>query len=248
MLILGLLELDTSKRVTIHRLFSFIILTMKNKWIWAFVILLILSFAVIGFSSRKNSSTPTGTNADLKYEVTADEHIIGSPDAKVVIVEYADLQCPACKAYSSLLNQAVQAYGSNIAVVFRHFPLVEIHSRAIPGAKAVEAAGAQGKFFEMVDILYTNQDEWVKATKAEDVFIKYAQTLGLDLIKFKADSSSKTLEDLILGQREQAQKMNLSGTPSLFINGKSIPLPQTGQEFQKVIDDELARVNAKQTQ
>ncbi len=217
---------------------------MKNKWIWALVGLLILSFVVIGVSSKKNTGgTSTETVTLAEFPITSFDSVLGNRDAKVVIVEYADFQCPACKIYSSLLKQTVEAYKGEVAVVYRHYPLIEIHSRAIISAKAAEAAGMQGKFFEMANSLYENQEEWVKSNNPEKLFSLYASVLKLDIKKFESDMKLQVVEEKIAGQRLQAKKLNLSGTPSLFVNGKLIPLPQSGAEFQQVINTELQNLS-----
>jgi len=220
---------------------------MKNKWIWGLGALLILCFVVIGLSSRNNGTSSSNVVDLSKYPLTTADHVRGSLTAKVVVVEYGDFQCPACAAYASLLKQTYDIYKGQVAIVFRHFPLVEIHNNALAGATAAEAAGMQGKFFEMSDTLYANQKDWSLLANPDDIFSSYAKTLGLDVNKFKADLKSKEIEATVKAGRDQARSLGLSGTPTLFVNGKIIPLPNSGQEFQKVIDTELQKVNAKPT-
>lgn len=217
---------------------------MKNKWIWALVGLLILSFVVIGVSSKKGTGETSAEVITLaQFPITSFDSFLGNKDAKVVIVEYGDFQCPACKTYASLLKQTVEAYKGEVALVFRHYPLIEIHNRAIISAKAAEAAGMQGKFFEMANSLYEHQEEWVKSDNPEKLFSLYASVLKLDIKKFESDMKLKVVEEKIAGHRLQAKKLNLSGTPSLFVNGKIIPLPQSGAEFQQVIEAELKNLS-----
>ncbi len=217
-------------------------------WIWI-VVLLVGSLVVIGLTSQKGPGA-LNIEGDLSsYPVTENDHIRGDlSKAKVVVVEYGDFQCPACKSYASLLTQAEAIYGEELAVVFRHYPLIEIHPHALISSKAAEAAGAQDKFFEMHDLLYLNQEEWATSATPEILFASYARTLGLDVEKFNTDLSSQAAENVIRTDRENAKALNLSGTPSLFVNGKLIPLPQTGGEFQKVIDDTLQAVEAGTSQ
>ena len=220
---------------------------MKNKWIWGLGALLILCFVVIGLSSRNKGTSGVNVIDLSKYPLTTNDHVRGSLTAKVVVVEYGDFQCPACAAYASLLKQTYEIYKGQVAIVFRHFPLVEIHTNALAGASAAEAAGMQGKFFEMSDILYTNQKDWSLLANTDDILNSYAKTLGLDVNKFQVDLKSKAVEDAVKAGREQAKSLGLSGTPTLFVNGKIIPLPNSGEEFQKVIEAELQKVNAKPT-
>ncbi len=221
---------------------------MKNKWVWGLGALLILCFVVIGLSSRGSSTSSAIGSTDLsKYPVTASDHILGNLNAKVIVVEYGDFQCPACASYASLLKQTFQMYKGDVAIVFRHYPLVEIHNNAIAGAMAAEAASLQGKFFEMLDTLYANQNDWATSARPEEKYLIYAKAIGLDTNKFQADLKSSVSENIVKVGREQAKALGLSGTPSLFINGKLIPLPASGAEFQKTIDDALNLANAKPT-
>ncbi|MFZ3020132.1 MAG: thioredoxin domain-containing protein [Minisyncoccia bacterium] len=212
---------------------------MKNKWIWGLVGLLVLCFVVIGLTSRNSSSTTTSTTDLSKYPVLATDHILGNMNAKVIIVEYGDFQCPACATYASLLKQAFEIYKGQVAIVFRHFPLLEIHNNALASAMAAEAAGTQGKFFEMLDALYLNQRDWELDVNPQEKFNAYAKQIGLDVVKFEIDSKSKTAEDVVKAGRLEAQNLNLSGTPTLFVNGKLIKLPSSGTEFQQIIETAL---------
>ena len=121
--------------------------------------------------------------------VTEDDWIYGNPDAPITIVEYEDFQCPACPGFSLGIKQVVDQYPESMRVVFRHLPLASIHDKAYISAMAAEAAGAQGKFWEMHDLLYQNQSEWTNYT--EDEFVDWAvfqaESLALDIDQFEAD-------------------------------------------------------------
>jgi protein-disulfide isomerase len=112
----------------------------------------------------------------LEVPVRESDHVLGSLSAPVVIVEYADFQCPTCQMVSPLLHQLVEEGEGKVAVVFRYFPLPQ-HEHAIPAARAAEAAGLQGKFWEMHDTLFENQATWEKNTNPATVFGEYARQM-----------------------------------------------------------------------
>lgn len=101
-----------------------------------------------------------GSSGDLDVELNENDHMLGNPDATVVLVEYGDYQCPACGAVHPVVNQLMENLGEDVTLVFRHFPLVNLHANALPAAQAAEAAGMQGKFWEMHDKLYEHQSDW----------------------------------------------------------------------------------------
>lgn len=118
----------------------------------------------------------TGNTLDIRDR----DWIKGNESSKVALIEYSDFQCPACAANYNLVKYLEGKYFSDIKFVYRHFPLQQ-HAQAIPAARAAEAAGAQGKFWEMHDKLFENQDKWADTTTAKDIFKGYAEELGLDM-------------------------------------------------------------------
>jgi protein-disulfide isomerase len=155
------------------------------------------------------------------------DRVYGNKEAKVVVVEYGDFQCPGCKAAYPTLKSVKEKYEDQIAFVYRNFPLTNIHPNARAAAAAAEAAGNLGKYWEMHDILFENQDSWGRASTNErgDIFAGYAGQIGLDEAAFKNELDEKSAEinkkinfDIALGR-----KLNVTGTPSLFLNGEKIP-------------------------
>jgi len=124
--------------------------------------------------------------------------------------------------------------------VYRHFPLIGIHPNAEFAARAAEAAGKQGKFWEMHDLLFEKQDEWAKAPDVESKFESYATLLNISIEQFKTDWVSKEVKDFVKTQRMHAIKSGLQGTPSFFINGKQIQNPASVQAFKILINEALA--------
>lgn len=149
-------------------------------------------------------------------------HTRGSTKATVTIEEFADFQCPPCSGISTIVKELEKKNVDRLRVVFRHYPLKN-HANAVPAALAAEAAGLQGKFWEMHDQLFKNQTAWSKAPDARGLFTEYATSLGLDMKRFATDMNDEKLRARITADQERATSMNVSRTPSIFINGQSIP-------------------------
>ncbi len=149
-------------------------------------------------------------------------HIRGSTKATVTIEEFADFQCPPCSAISGMVKELEKKNAERVRVVFRHYPLKN-HANAVPAALAAEAAGLQGKFWEMHDQLFINQAAWSKATDARSLFTDYATAMKLDTKRFAADMNDEKLKARVTADQERASSMGVSRTPSIFINGQSIP-------------------------
>lgn len=150
------------------------------------------------------------------------DHFQGNVNAKNVFVEYGDMQCPACAAYSDILNQVAKQFTDTV-FVFRYFPLVRVHQNAVESALAAEAAGAQGKYWEMHDILFQKQVDWASLSDPLDTFAGYAQQVGVaNIDQFKSDISSKKYLPAIQKNTNEAYGLNLQGTPSLFFNGHAL--------------------------
>ncbi len=167
--------------------------------------------------------------------VVLSEHIKGPVDAKVQLTEYADFQCPACGQFYPVVTDVLEKYGDQITFEFKHFPLVSIHQFAMPAAKAAEAAGQQGKFFEMYDKLFVNQNIWTKSATPQVYFLQYAEELGLDMPLFKQHLRSSLIEDHIRSQFDEARGLGLTGTPSFYLNGQRLEF-KTVPEFTSAIE------------
>lgn len=192
-------------------------------------------FALTG--DNKNTSSDSGNSA-----AKASSHIAGKADSKVKLVEFGDFQCPACKSYFPLVQELKSTYGDRVAFQFSHYPLTQIHPNAFISSRAAEAAGKQGKFFEMHDLLYENQDNWASNGNPTSIFEGYAQELGLNLEQFKSDMVSSTVSDTINADAKAAQALGATSTPTFVLNGKKIEKnPQSVDEFKKLLDEELAK-------
>lgn len=161
------------------------------------------------------------------------DHVAGDPDAEVTIVEYGDFQCPGCADAFPVLRQVKEEYSEDIAFIFRNFPLSTIHPNARAAAAAAEAAGLQGKYWEMHDQLYGNQQAWSNLGGGErtDVFASYAENLGLDREQFLNDIDSDNVTAKINFDTELGKAADVTGTPAIFVNGQLID--------DYYVDDEL---------
>lgn len=149
----------------------------------------------------------------LTPPVTERDHVLGPADARVTLVEYGDYECPHCGAVYPVIEAARKAFGGNLRFVFRHFPLRSSHPHALAAAKAAEAAGEQGRFWEMHHRLYQRQ------TELEDGdLVNHARAIGLDEARFQRELNARTHEVRIREDLVSASQSGAAGTPSLFIN------------------------------
>lgn len=143
------------------------------------------------------------------------DHVLGPADAPVTLVEYGDFQCPHCRAAHFYLKNVLATMGDDMRFAFRHMPLTQIHPMAQPAAEAAEAAGAQGKFWQMHDLIYENQDLLSPA-----LLTRLGQRLGLDMQRFTDDVASHRFLPKVKEDFMSAVRSGAAGTPSFFINGE----------------------------
>jgi protein-disulfide isomerase len=160
----------------------------------------------------KEQQTPTGGES---------LHIRGNPKARVTLEEYGDFQCPPCGLLSEPINQLEKDYQPNLRIIFRNFPLFT-HAHAREAAIAAEAAGFQGKFWEMHDLLYREQPIWSKAADARTLFNSYAGILGLDLERFKKDMDGDKAKERVEADQKHANLLGVQNTPTIFLNDKAV--------------------------
>jgi len=147
--------------------------------------------------------------------ITKDDHVRGSEDAKVTLIEYGDFQCPYCARAHAALGELQRQHGERLRLVYRHLPLSSLHPLAQPLAEAAEAAGAQGKFWDMHDALFENQ-----GMLDEDALPALAEAMRIDGGRFRDDFERGRYRDKVLAQAEAGLAAGASGTPSFFINGE----------------------------
>lgn len=175
------------------------------------------------------------------------DHVFGNKDAKIVLVEYGDFQCnPGCRLFHENFSPILEDenYMSQIAFVYRHFPLSQIHPNAVAASATAIAAGKQGKFWEMWDTLFKNQAAWSAASASErsTFFEGYAKELGLDIEKLRDDIKSDEVSQKIKFDRAVGQAAGVTGTPTLFLNGEQVDGERMGStdELKKLLDEAIA--------
>lgn len=223
----------------------------KKAWIIFAAVCIVLLGGLIYLSSKdridvsnvnlnaiQNGSTQSGGIAD---------HVTDKKDSKVILLEYGDYQCPGCGAAYPDIKTVTDKYKDQIAVVFRNFPLTNLHPNALAAAAAAEAAGLQGKYWEMHDKLYTNQDDWkdLDASKRTDFFAGYARDLGMNVGTFKADMASNKVMQKINFDVALGKKAGVDATPSIYLDGTLLDQNtwSSSANLEKAITDELKANN-----
>lgn len=209
---------------------------MKNifkKIILPVGILAIVGGAVgAGVLLSKQSTTPVSLRGN---DISDTDHVLGSAEATIELIEYGDFQCPACAAYEPILKRLTQENGDWVRFAFRHLPLKEIHRNAVASSHAAEAAANQGKFWEMKELLYTNQSAWSALPDPAPKFMEYAAQLGLDENQFSADMDSQEVRSRVESDYQTAQSLGLNSTPTFFVNGEQIATPPTYEKLLELL-------------
>ncbi len=195
----------------------------------------VLVLGFLGVRVYNFFKSPAEQVLSQSVEVLANDWIRGNDSAKVTLFEYADFQCPACANYETILKRLLQEFPEDLRIVYRHFPLITIHRNAYSSSRASEAAGKQGKFWEMHDLLYERQEDWEGVSNAKEVFSQYAKEIGLDEEKFKNDFDSKEVEDKINRDISLGNSLRLNSTPTFILNNQRIQ-PRSYEEFRQLIE------------
>lgn len=200
------------------------------------ILVIVVGGMIALFAFGGGGSSSTSQTTDSSKLVRENSHKQGS--GSVTMVEFGDYQCPACGAAFPNIQQIQKEYDGKVTFVFRNFPLTTIHKNAMASSSAAEAAGLQGKFWEMHDKLYSTQDTWSESATAADTFVGYAQELGLDVEKFKTDVASQTVKDIIAKDQQDGNDLQIQATPTIYINGQKADDFQV-ETLRKLIDAQL---------
>lgn len=175
--------------------------------------------------------------SSLTVQDTIGEWTLGNSAAPISLVEYSDFQCPTCASFSHIIERLIHEEGDKFSFTFRHYPLRK-HDHAGLAARTAEAAGRQGKFWEMHDLLFEKQSEWAERGSAtvKRLFLEYASDLELDVKKFRRDLESQAIIDKVLDDYQNGDDSGVSGTPSFYLNGKKlIRAPRKYEAFKELI-------------
>lgn len=224
------------------------------KWIAIAVIsavFLLLFVGIIIVAKQKNKPQTASGNAQFANNGHArmltkegkDATNSANPAQKVVtMVEYGDLQCPACKSYNPVVTELLKAFPEQLKLVFKNYPLTQVHPNAMAASVAAEAAAKQGKFYEFVDAAYAKQEEWAGLPDPQSKFEEYVKALGMNVDQFRKDQKDPAIAKLISDQNTEGIQNGVTGTPSFFVNGKKIENPANIEDFKKIISEELKSI------
>lgn len=190
--------------------------------------LLVIVYAAIQRSSKKSEPLFKG-EASL---------FLDSGEKKVVIDEYSDFQCPACRRAFPVLKELKENYPNKIEFNYHHFPL-SYHQWSKKAAEASEAAREQGKFWPYHDMLFEKQSEWEKSKDAVSLFKKYASDLKLDGKKFEEDLDSGKFASVVEEDYEEGERKKVDATPTIFVNGKKVSGFKNWEEFKAKIEEQI---------
>ena len=221
----------------------------KTKWI-VFSVATIGILGLLIFFSTSNRLDVSNIDASIiqvanSQDGNIGDHIYGKVGSAVTLIEYGDFQCPGCGAFHPTMKAIAEQYKGQLQFVFRNFPLTTAHANAKAAAGVAEAAGLQGKYWEMHNKIYETQSAWseLSGTERTDLFTSYARELGLDVDKFNTDIATKDVTAKINYDYALGKKINVDATPSFYLNGVKIENSTWGDKakFTAVIDAELTK-------
>ena len=196
------------------------------KRVLPFIIVAVVGFVTLGaaivlYRAKLPQTTAIPAMAASK-ERGEEVHSRGPANAAVTLEEYGDFQCPPCGGLEVPLQQIERDHASSLRVIFRNFPFA-IHEHAHEAAYAAEAAGLQGRFWEMHDLLYREQAVWAKTKDVQPLFDSYAGMIGLNLERFKKDAGGEQVKAKVESDRKRGEELGVKNTPTIFINNQSVP-------------------------
>ena len=222
----------------------------KIRWI-IFGVICVLVLGGLVFLANKDKQDVSNINPSniiASENGSIGDHVYGNKNSKVILFEYGDFQCPSCGAAFPQVKTIKEKYKDQIAFVFRNLPLTSIHPNALAAASAAEAAGKQGKFWEMHDQLYENQNSWSSASveTRNDIFEQYAQAVGLNMDQYRSDLTSKAVTEKISRDRAIASKLKAQSTPTFYLGDQLVVsdvnqniVNGDGSQLMKLIDEKL---------
>lgn len=210
---------------------------MKNLFIWIGIIIVVAG-SIFGLAQLVNNQSSVLSGSTVKVPVvTKQDMTLGNSNAKVVLVEYSDFQCPACAAYHPFVKQLMNEESDKILFVYRFFPLQQ-HKYGMLSAQIAYSAGLQGKFGQMQDLLFENQTKWAESDNANDIFLSYAKSLNLDMNKFGEDLKSDQTKNVITDSYNGGVSLGINSTPTFFLNSTMIQF-RNYDELKKLVENKL---------
>jgi protein-disulfide isomerase len=195
------------------------------------------------------SANAAKTPAVIKEMGATPPNRLGSDNASVTVEEFADFQCPTCGAKHPMMKELVSIYGNRIRFIFRNYPLsIPAHDKAYNAAVAAEAAGLQGRFWDMQNLLFMNQKDWSANPDYRKIWDGYASQIGLDVEKFNNDIAGLAAKSRVDADLQRGRALNVNSTPSVYVNGMLVPFESmaTTESMRAIIDGELAKAQTNQ--
>ncbi len=195
--------------------------TLKNNWLLITVIVACVGGIFLWVKGAQLPIPEAEKNKPVNQILTND-WFLGNSNAPIKIVEYSDFECPACQRYNGVGEQLVSLLGDRVSFAYRHFPLREIHQNANLAAQAAEAAGKQGKFWEMSSLLFEKQSEWSENKQPLVLFDTYAKQIGIDANRLVKEIDGQEIKALVEADYLSGLVAKISATPTFYVNGQKI--------------------------
>lgn len=226
-----------------------------------FIVVVIGGIWFYSSSNRTATSPAAGNTANVARQSVVPANapagaplgvnMIGAPNAAVTVEEFADYQCGGCAGVHPVMKELQGAYAGNknFRFIYRHFPLaIPAHDKSFDAAVATEAAGMQGKFWQMQDQLFRNQQAWTQNPNFREIWAGYAAGIGLDVERWKSDMAGIATKGRVEADMARGRALNITSTPTILINGKPIPMPElTIASLRRIVDMEIQQATAGQS-
>jgi protein-disulfide isomerase len=207
-----------------------------------FIIVAVAAIATLGSGAmlyRAKLPHPLTISQDKSVSGKGDAesmHIRGDPEASITLEEFGDFECSSCAKLATFLDQLIKEYHPRVRLIFRNFPL-PTHQFARDAALAAEAAGVQDRYWEMHDMLFREQAVWSSATDAGMLFDTYAETIGLDLNRFRKDVKSDIVRERLESDQARARSLGVKVAPTLFVDNREMgPNDRTPEGVRRLVD------------
>ena len=208
------------------------------------IIFVFVGLAVSGiiYLVAKKSSANNPISLPASLILLEDDWLKGNKEAELTLIEYSDFQCPACAYFHPIVEKLAEDYEDykeDLKIVYRHFPLPQ-HKNAILAGQAAEAAGKQGKFWEMAGMIFESQNRWSESEQdeAKNIFRELARTLNLNIEQWEKDIENEDIKKSIDEDYKEGVKIGINATPTFFLNGKKLQNPRSYEEFKEMLNKE----------
>jgi protein-disulfide isomerase len=195
------------------------------KPVLVILVAIVIAGGVAAYMSQSNSGSDSAATVPANPPAAGGGRVRGNPQGTVTLTEFGDYECPSCGYYHPIVMELLRRYPEQLKLEYRHFPLIQIHPNAMAASLAAEAAGDQGKFWEMHDKLFETQSAWQGKPNAEAYFQTLAAQMGMNTSQFQQAFKSVEVRDRVLADVRRGVDANVGGTPTFYVNGQQVPSP-----------------------